>query len=33
MGCECLGSPTAAMGVISLEEIESPPRYLDTCGT
>ncbi len=27
MGCECLGGPTAAMGQISLEEIESPPRY------
>jgi len=32
VGCECLGCPAAAMGQISLEEIESPPRYLDTCG-
>jgi len=27
MGCECLGCPAAGMGQISLEEIESPPRY------
>jgi hypothetical protein len=33
MGYECLGCPTAAMGQISQEEIESPPRYLDTCET